>query len=194
MSADNTDARLSTLMKAAQAGDGAAYAQLLKLSVPIITRVIGSKRPYGLEVGDIVQDVLLSLHSVRHTYDPERAFIPWLATIAHHRLIDAQRRRIRITQNEDSVPEIPETFSSDETNWEVEGKGDPELLKRAIADLPIGQRRAVELLKLRELSLKEASTVSGMSVAALKVAVHRGLKALRARLTGEAPSTKKKAE
>ncbi|MDE2133845.1 MAG: sigma-70 family RNA polymerase sigma factor [Alphaproteobacteria bacterium] len=181
-------------MKAAQAGDGAAYAQLLKLAVPIITRVVSSQHPYGLEIDDIVQDVLLSLHYVRHTYDPGRRFIPWLATIAHHRLIDAQRRRIRITQNEDAVPELLETFSDDQTNWEVAGQGDPELLKRAIADLPIGQRHAVELLKLQELSLKEASAVSGISVAALKVAAHRGMKALRARLTGEAPSTKEKAE
>ncbi len=76
----------------------------------------------------------------------------------------------------------------------MEGKGDPELLKRAIADLPIGQRQAVELLKLKELSLKEAAATSGMSVAALKVSVHRGLKALRARLTDDEPSTKKKAK
>jgi RNA polymerase sigma-70 factor, ECF subfamily len=48
-----------------------------------------------------------------------------------------------------------------------------------MADLPPGQRQAIELLKLRELSLKEASAVSGASVGALKVAVHRGIAALR---------------
>jgi RNA polymerase sigma-70 factor (ECF subfamily) len=58
-------------------------------------------------------------------------------------------------------------------------------LRRAIANVPAGQRQAVEMLKLKEMSLKEASAASGMTVAALKVASHRGLKALRFHLTGK---------
>ncbi|MBI3676981.1 MAG: sigma-70 family RNA polymerase sigma factor [Proteobacteria bacterium] len=172
-------------MKLAQAGDAAAYAEVLRRSLPIIARVVSSQRHYGLEINDVVQDVLLSLHSVRHTYDPDRPFVPWLASIARHRLIDAHRRHARVARNESAVPELPETFSSDDSKKGVESQGDPELLRRAIANLPAGQRQAVELLKLRELSLKEASAESGMSVAALKVAVHRGLKALRLRLVGD---------
>ncbi|MBI1330959.1 MAG: sigma-70 family RNA polymerase sigma factor [Alphaproteobacteria bacterium] len=169
-------------MKAAQTGDRAAYAELLRLATPLIARIVGPKCNRGLEVDDVVQDVLMALHSVRHTYDCNRPFTPWLASIARHRLVDAYRKRSRVSQNEAAVPELPETFSAAETNWEMSVQGDPELLRRAIADLPAGQRQAVELLKLRELSLKEASKASGMSVAALKVAVHRGLKALRQRL------------
>jgi len=171
-------------MRAAQQGDAAAYAEVLRLCVPLIKRVVNSGRHFGLETDDIVQDVLISLHSVRHTYDPDRPFAPWLASITRHRVIDAQRRRSRIDKNETAVPEIPETFSGDQANWDVEGRGDPKLLKRAIEDLPAGQRQAVELLKLKEMSLKEASVASGMSIAALKVAMHRGLKALRLRLAG----------
>lgn len=48
-----------------------------------------------------------------------------------------------------------------------------------MADLPTGQRQAIELVKLREMSLKEAAAVSGKSVGALKLAVHRGIGALR---------------
>jgi len=184
LSGSDLDARLGTLMRAAQKGDVSAYAELLRLSVPLIKRVANSRRHFGLETDDIVQDVLMSLHSVRHTYDPDRPFTPWLASITRHRVVDAQRRRSRIDRNETAVPEIPETFSGDQANWDVEGRGDPELLKRAIEELPAGQRQAVELLKLKELSLKEASAASGMSIAALKVAVHRGLKTLRLHLAG----------
>jgi RNA polymerase sigma-70 factor (ECF subfamily) len=63
--------------------------------------------------------------------------------------------------------------------------GDPEALAQAMADLPPRQRQAIELIKLRELSLKEASVVSGTSVGALKVAVHRGIATLRRVLTGK---------
>lgn len=189
MTTADSDARLSALMRSVQAGDQAAYAELLRLSLPIITRVVRAQRYSGLETDDIVQDALLSLHSVRHTYDPDRPYTPWLASIVRHRLIDAHRRRIRITRNESPGPDIPETFSDEQANWDVDGKGDPELLKRAIEDLPTGQRNAVELLKLKQLTLKEASAASGMSIAALKVAVHRGLKTLRSRLVGQNSAT-----
>lgn len=184
MSADELNLRLGTLMRLAQAGDRIAYAELLRLSLPFIARVVRAQRPYGLVIDDVVQDVLLSLHSVRHTYDPGRPFMPWLAAITRNRVVDAQRRHARIARNEEFVPEYPETFSGDETNTDMTIQGDTGLLHRAIADLPAGQRQAVEMLKLRELSLKEAAAESGMSIAALKVAVHRGVKGLRQRLMG----------
>jgi RNA polymerase sigma-70 factor (ECF subfamily) len=179
---DDLEKHLGSLMGAAQDGDNAAYQELLRLAVPIIVRVVGSRRYLGLEIDDVVQDVLVSLHTVRHTYDPGRPFTPWLATIARHRLVDAHRRRGRIAKNEENVADLPETFSGADTKWEESSPGDPELLKRAIAELPARQRKAVELLKLKQLSLKEASAASGMSIAALKVAVHRGVRALRRKL------------
>lgn len=185
MASDESDAHLGALMKSAQEGNSAAYAELLRLCVPIISRAVRSQCHSGLEMDDVVQDVLLSLHSVRHTYDPDRPFAPWLAAISRHRATDALRRRGRISRNETAVPELPETFSREESNKNADGPGDPDLLKRAIAELPSGQRQAVELLKLKELSLREAAAASGMSIAALKVAVHRGLKTLRQRLAGE---------
>jgi RNA polymerase sigma-70 factor (ECF subfamily) len=61
-----------------------------------------------------------------------------------------------------------------------------EALQDALRALPAGQRRAIELLKLQELSLKEAAARSGTSVGALKVATHRAIAALRKALTGDA--------
>ena len=63
-----------------------------------------------------------------------------------------------------------------------EGDGDPEALRRAVTLLPPRQREAIELVKLRELSLKEAADLSGMSTGALKLSVHRGIKSLRSSL------------
>jgi RNA polymerase sigma-70 factor (ECF subfamily) len=179
---DSPDAHLGDLMRAAQGGDQAAYARLLHEATPLIRRIVASRCGSGLDIDDVVQDVLMALHAVRHTYDSSRPFTPWLAAIARHRLVDAYRKRARVARNETAVPELPETFSPAHANAEMSTPGDPDLLRRAIAALPPGQRQAVELLKLRELSLKEAEAVSGMSIAALKVAVHRGLKTLRQRL------------
>jgi RNA polymerase sigma-70 factor (ECF subfamily) len=175
---------LARLMAAAQAGDRQAYRMLLSEIAPIVRRIVRRRHPFlSLEdTEDLVQEILLSVHSVRATFDPKRPFLPWLVAITRHRIADAARRHVRQKAWEVAVDEYPETFDADEANTGAEEYGDPEALKQAVADLPEGQRVAIELTKLQELSLKEAAGKSGMTVAALKVASHRAIKALRGRL------------
>ena len=185
--AGDTDQRLAQLMRSAQEGQSAAYAALLVELVPLLRRQIRRRRQYlpSQDVEDLVQDVLLSLHVVRATYDPERPFLPWLMAITRNRIVDGTRRQIRRSANEVAVEHVPETFLGDAANSIDETYGDPEALRRAMQRLPKGQRTAIETVKLREMSLKEASTATGMSVPALKVAVHRGIGALRKALNAE---------
>lgn len=166
-------------MRAAQGGDQQAYRLLLAEVSVAVRRIVLRRWGRVADLDDLVQDILLSLHSVRHTYSPDRPLMPWLLAIVRNRMADAARRHARRSANEIPVEFLPETFSDDATNLTDAGLGDPELLRRAIADLPSGQRQAVEMLKLGEMSLKEASLASGQSVAALKVAMHRALKALK---------------
>jgi RNA polymerase sigma factor (sigma-70 family) len=130
------------------------------------------------EVEDAVQDVLLTIHMVRHAYDPSRPFGPWLVAITNHRIIDRLRRETRVKAREIALSTEHETFPEPETNLDYE-RSDEVSLVEAIDRLPVEQRQAVTLLKLNELSLKEASAVSGRSIAALKVATHRAIKNLR---------------
>jgi RNA polymerase sigma-70 factor (ECF subfamily) len=81
-----------------------------------------------------------------------------------------------------------ETFSAPEANLGDAGS-DAAALRAAIDDLPPGQRQAIRLLKLEEMSLKEAAVASGMSIVALKVATHRALKTLRKVLGNPGRST-----
>src|SRR5262249_51098428 len=175
------DDHQAALMRAAQLGDGRAYAQLLEELVPRLRSIVGARRRFleAADVEDLVQDVLLSLHAVRATYDPRRPFMPWLLAIVRHRLADSARHYARHEAHEVRVGELPVTFSDGEANMEAELYRDPQELRRAIQGLPPGQRNAIEMLKLRQLSLKEAAVVSGMSVVALKVAVHRAMGNLR---------------
>ncbi|WP_232366119.1 sigma-70 family RNA polymerase sigma factor [Methylocystis silviterrae] len=171
--------RWRQLMRAAQDGDTAAYAALLSEILPVLRRFVAYRWPSAPDVEDIVQEVLLSVHTVRHTYDLARPFMPWLMTIAMRRTIDAARRRTARSANETTVDIMPETFSRSDTKNEQETSDDQEAIRRALAQLPDGQRQAVELMKVRGLSLQEASAVTGKSVASLKVSVHRGLKTMR---------------
>ena len=181
---DQTDDRLRKLMVAAQAGDRAAYRGLLGEIAPLVRRRL--RQRFGFlsadDAEDIVQDVLMSVHSVRATYDGARPFLPWLMAIVHNRTVDSVRRYARRSAREVTVAEYPETFADPETNVSDEAYGDPEALRLAVADLPKGQRVAIEMLKFREMSLKEAAGASGMSVGALKVAVHRATRTLRVAL------------
>jgi RNA polymerase sigma-70 factor (ECF subfamily) len=171
---------LGALMKAAQDGDRDAYRDLLHEIAPILRRRLKRRFPFlpHQDLEDLVQDILLAVHAVRATYDPSRPFLPWLIAIARNRTADMARRYARRRVREVAVDVYPETSGEDETN-RGDGYGDAEALQQAVKALPQGQRVAIELLKLRELSLKEAATVSGMSVTALKVATHRATRALR---------------
>jgi len=170
---------LGALLRAAQQGDAAAYAELLRLITPRIRRIVQRQRGFAgaAEAEDLVQDVLLSVHTVRATYDPARPFVPWLLAIVRNRLADGGRRYGRTARREISTDDV--TFDEPEANPDVEGFADAAALRAAVQALPEGQRQAIELLKLEELSLKEAAAISGTSVGALKVATHRALAGLR---------------
>jgi len=169
-------------MQAAQDGDKTAYQALLTDIMPLLRAVVQRTWRNPQDVEDIVQDILLSLHAVRHTCDPTRPFVPWLLTIARRRIADAARRSSSRLAYETAVDVMPETFSGDETKNEQEGSDDQAAVRHALASLTGGQREAVELLKLQGLSLNEASAITGKSVAALKINLHRGLKALRRKM------------
>ncbi len=175
------------LMRAAQAGDARAYARLLKEITPRLRNFLrGQRRFLGADdIEDLVQDVLLSLHAVRATYDPERPFMPWLMAIARNRLADSARRYARRSAHEVKTGEMPVFVSDEAADFDRDVYHDPEALRQAIQQLPRGQREAIEMLKLREMSLKEASAASGTSAGALKVSIHRAISALRKALAKE---------
>ena len=174
-------------MQAAQGGDTQAYALLLKEITPRVRQIVrGQRRFLKIEdIEDLVQDILLSLHAVRATYDPRRPFMPWLMAITRHRLADAARRHIRRAAHELQVENLPVTFSDERSNIDSDGYRDPEALRQAIEDLSPAQRAAIEMLKLREMSLKEAAAARGTTIGALKVSVHRAIATLRKALIKE---------
>ena len=187
MKRDSNSPSLESLMQAAQAGDMRAYGRLLREVTPKLRQMVRKRRQFftAEEVEDLVQEILLSVHAVRATYDPKRPFMPWLSTIAHNRLIDSARRYYRGKSNEIQMDELPVTFTDDWANVESEEYRDPEELAIAIKSLPEGQKKAIEMLKLREMSLKEAAAASGTTVGALKISIHRAVLNLRKALNKE---------
>ncbi|MBV1707338.1 MAG: sigma-70 family RNA polymerase sigma factor [Hyphomicrobiales bacterium] len=171
------DLEWALLMARAQQGDGVAYARLLREITPLLRARALRRLRTRHDAEDGVQDVLLTLHAIRHTYDPARPFVPWLVAIADHRLIDGLRRQMRRSAREaalDDDVEIADEHGRADANVEH-----PALL-RAIDALPEGQRQAIHLLKLREMSLADAARHSGQTIGSLKTATHRAMMTLRA--------------
>jgi RNA polymerase sigma-70 factor (ECF subfamily) len=171
------DTDWAILMAHAQDGDRSAYHRLLREITPYLRSLAVRRHRDPSDVEDAVQDILLTVHAIRHTFDPTRPFGPWLVTIANRRFIDRLRRQGRRRDRETPLMPEHETFSEPQAN--LEQRPDRHELEKAIDELPPMQRKAVRLLKLNEMSLKEASTASGMSIASLKVNVHRAVKSLR---------------
>jgi RNA polymerase sigma factor (sigma-70 family) len=172
----------TALMVRGQRGDTDAYRRLLLGITPYLRTIANRAHRNASDAEDTVQDILLTLHEVRQTYDPSRPFKPWLAGIARHRVADRLRALGRVAAGEVMLETEHEAFAAlDQTS---DRALDSHTVGVALQALPTGQRQAITLLKLQQRSLKEAAEQSGMSIASLKVSAHRGIKALR-RLLGE---------
>lgn len=171
------DTDWAILMAHAQDGDRAAYQRLLQEITPYLRSLAARWHRDPSDIEDALQDVLLTIHAIRHTFDPNRPFGPWLVTIANRRFIDRLRRQGRRRERE--TPLMPEHEPVSEPQSHLEERPDRRELEKAIEELPPMQRKAVQLLRLKEMSLREASAESGMSIASLKVNVHRAVKSLR---------------
>lgn len=169
------------LFARAQDGDRAAYHAVLSAITPWLRAIARNRLRDPTEAEDALQDILMTVHHARHSYDPTRPIKPWLAALAQARIADRQRvlsrRATRETSLDAKIAAGDETFAAVAANQT--GGMDGRALQRAIAGLPPGQRIAIELVKMQDMSLQDAAVASGQSVGALKVAVHRALIRLR---------------
>jgi RNA polymerase sigma-70 factor, ECF subfamily len=166
------------LMVRAQQGDQRAYEDALRL-LAVVSRGFIGRRLAGAEwTEDVVQEVLLTVHRARQTYDPARPFAPWFYAIINSRLIDALRSRKRVTlretPDEDVLAQQPAPVAESSASRDLR-----ETLAHAVSRLPRVQREVVSLLKYEDLSVREVAIRLGMSEAAVKTTAHRGYKMLR---------------
>lgn len=183
---EQADRQRAAWMAAAQAGDQRAYSRLLTDSVALI-RAVARRQGVAVDtLDDVVQETLLTIHRVRHTFDPSRSYDAWLSAIASRRAIDVLRSHGRRDRREVHDEFAYESHADrDDASAGTERDQQAKRLRDAIETLPPGQREAVEQLGLKERSLAEAAERTGRNTGALKVNLHRALKALRDRLNGE---------
>jgi RNA polymerase sigma-70 factor (ECF subfamily) len=171
-------------MRASLEGDRRAYARLLRECVPLIRAVALRQGLSGPALEDAVQETLITIDAARHTWDPSRPFLPWLRALARYRSIDLGRRIGRTRSFEVQAPLVAERVADGaaRADEQAASREDAERLRTVVAELPPGQRQAVEHLALSERSLDETAALTGRSKVALKVNLHRAIASMRRRL------------
>ncbi len=173
--------RLRDLLVRGLAGDAPAYRACLK-ELSAYLRAFLRRRLARLpdEVEDLVQETLLAVHNQRHTYDAGQPLTPWVHAIARYKLADLLRRRAGREALNDPLDDELDVFASSDTEAADARRDIAKLLGR----LPDRQRLPIIHMKLEGLSVVETARMTGMSESAVKVGVHRGLKALAAMIRG----------
>lgn len=177
-----TEDRLHDLMMRSVAGDNAAYHTFLK-ELSSHLRGFFRKRmaQFPDEVEDLVQETLLAVHNYRHTYDPEQPLTAWIHAIARYKLVDMVRRRAGREALNDPLDDQGDVLAVSDADA-ADARRD---IATLLGQLSENQRKAIQYVKLEGVSVSEAARMTGMSESAVKVSVHRGLKALAAKLKGK---------
>jgi RNA polymerase sigma-70 factor, ECF subfamily len=176
---------LRALMLRSQAGEARAHRELLSALAPRL-RAFFRAKGCGPEDGeDLVQETLIAIHTKRHMYDPDQPLLAWVWAIARYRMIDRWRKQGR--QGTHLALDDYEPFLA----ADLPEAGDPSRdVARLLAQLPPKQRRVIELVKLGEASIQEASEQTGWTPSDIKISIHRGLKTLMALIAEPSPNTR----
>ena len=174
--------RLRDLFVQGLAGDAPTYHAFLKeLSAHLRAFLRGRLTRLPDEVEDLVQETLLAVHNQRHTYDAGQPLTAWVHAIARYKLVDLLRRRAGRDALHDPLDDELAIFAGSDIEAGDVRRDVGKLLER----LPDRQRLPIVHMKLEGWSVVEAARMTGMTEAAVKVGVHRGLKALAAMIRDE---------
>lgn len=167
---------LSDLMLAGIAGNQAAYAQFLTQIMPILRSVV-AKKITSADVEDVLQEVLISIHKARHTYDGCRPIMPWLIAIARFRILDHLRKHYAQMRHKTcDVDELENILC--EVTQEFEAN---ELVDELLQEVTEKNKQILTMMHVEGYTAKEVAAKIGMNESAVKVAAHRAIKKIRAK-------------
>jgi RNA polymerase sigma-70 factor (ECF subfamily) len=168
-------AELTSLFRAGMNGDAASYHRFLQAITPVLRRVTSRKLP-AADAEDTLQEILISIHKARHTYDGCRPIMPWLLAIAQFRINDALRKAysgfgrdmINIDELSDVLADVTETMADHES-----------VIIDILQNIPDREQRILTMMHVEGRTARETGERLGMKESAVKVAAHRAMKKIR---------------
>ena len=172
----------ASLMKQAIAGDGRAYAELLRETVRLLGPYLAKRLNQQADAEDVLQEILISIHKARHTYDGGRPYAPWMYAIANFRLKDRLRKHYADPLARAAEIEVAENISAADV---TESEFTYESIRGEIEKLPTKQATILQLIHAQGYTAKQVAAKMGMNDSAVKVSAHRAYKILKQKLSGE---------
>jgi len=166
-------------MRRYQQADSAAAAALVELLSPKLYRFFASQLGSRADAEDMLQDVWLRIHRVRHTYRPGEPLLPWVFAIARCVRVDNYRKRHRISLREMGVDVLPEPPQR------KDGTSDLPSFEELVGALPQSQCEVLTMLKVNGLSIEEVARATSSTAGAVKQKAHRAYERLRKLLEGK---------
>jgi RNA polymerase sigma-70 factor, ECF subfamily len=177
----SAELRLKALFVSALTSNGPEYRVFLTDLTRYLRGYLRRRIPQLQEdVEDLVQEIVLAVHNARHTYRPDEPLTAWVHAIARYKLMDFFRTRAKRGAQHESIDDHEELFSESDDE-PLDARRD---IEKLLVHLPDKQRLSILLVKLQGLSVSEAAQLTGLSESAVKISIHRGLKALSAHVRG----------
>lgn len=160
------------LLRAHVAGDAGAFSELVRRHRDrlwaVALRTLGDRE----EAADALQDALISAFRAAGTYRGEAAVTTWLHRVVVNACLDRIRRR-------QARPTVPLGASEVVSRWDEHGRAETRIdVQAALATLPEGQRTAIVLVDMQDMSVAEAAVVLGVAEGTVKSRCSRGRAAL----------------
>jgi RNA polymerase sigma-70 factor (ECF subfamily) len=165
---------LAALLAAGLNGDGAAYTRFLEQVTHTLKRLV-ILRIGAADSDDVVQDILISIHKARHTFDGTRPLMPWIIAIARFRISDYLRKHYATMKHQTIDISGLEEILADVTDDTSASESIADLLH----DVPEREKRILMMMHVEGFTAKQIGDQMNMSVSAVKVAAHRAVKKLR---------------
>ncbi len=172
------ESRLKKLLIESLEGNRKSYELFLKEIQIIFRNFLKNKIIEEENIEDLVQEILISIHNGRHTYDSSLPVLNWIFSIAYRRYVDFLRKKKRINKYEFYT----ETFEQFQTNIYLDNEDrfiERDKINRILDKMSEKDRKIIQLLKFENYSIREISKMLGKSESAVKVAAHRAYKKLK---------------
>ena len=170
---------LEELMRKSMGGDKLAYTKLLRETARFLRPFLSKRLSFDSEVDDLMQEILISIHRARHTYDGQRPYKPWVYAIARFRLQDYLRMHYADQlRHAEELTGMEKNLQEDVTESGISY----ESISAEVEKLPERQAAILRLMHQEGYTAKEVAAKLGMTESAVKVAAHRAYKVLRQKL------------
>jgi len=175
------------LLRQIAGSDRAAFAEFYDRHAKLMFSIASKILNYSGEAEDVLQEVFMQIWEKAGKFDPKLGKASsWVAILVRNRAIDrirASQRRTRLAE-EAGAQRIDVVDISDTANAAIHGHEKAELIRSAIVELPVEQRRAIELAYFSGLTQDEISKKLNEPLGTIKARIRRGLLKLRDQLEG----------